>query len=271
MKTVPLILPLPLLFASVLAIAVGQAPPPPPPVPDAVPADEREKPAAEEPELPAPSAGDLDQLIAGLAADAFELREKAQAALNKYARLHPREMKEAILPRYVAAADPEVRFRLVAVLFESARYEMRGRPRGFLGIWMHSSQVRLADGSIAGSVLVREVMRDTAAAEAGLLAGDHIVAVDKMAFSPPPRPVIPQQMASQENLEEFKQYIESKRKGDAVALKVRRQNQDVNMRVLLGKRPDNLRDLNEEQREQEEFDRWLEAELKSVGEGGAAP
>ena len=222
--------------------------------------------AAQEETLPLPSNEDLDQLVAGLGAESFALREKAHAALEKYSKHYPEHLKTALLPKYQESTDPEIRFRLVSVLFKSFRQEMRNTPKGFLGIWMHSQRVVVKGKKAVGSILVRQVMVGSAAEQAGLRAGDKIIAVDDLTFPIPVarqgRPAPLQPSLVQDHVDKFKSYIESKQRGDKVTLKIQRQQQQLSIDVQLGKRPAHLTDRSQEAKEERAFDQWIDGQLQ---------
>ena len=229
------------------------------PTPAAVSAKPEEK-------LPKPSAKELQQLVGGLGAESFSLREKSQAALDKYASQYPKEVQKGLVSTYLEATDPEVRYRLGSVVFTAVSEDIPHS--GFLGILMTGSQTVLDGRKVVGSIRISQVLPKTAASRAGLRAGDHIVKVDEMTFNtmPPQQRAVP--AANHPNLDKFKTYIGNRKEGSSVNLHVRRvdrgKQRTLEMQVYLGRRPANLIDKGEADRKEQYFDQWLTGERERL-------
>ena len=99
---------------------------------DALPT-EAPQPKAEEP-LAEPTPAALRKLSTGLASESFEIRERSQAALSKYALQYPEVVKSALGKDFLETADPEVKFRLADVIYDAVvdYMEHSGNPHGLL-------------------------------------------------------------------------------------------------------------------------------------------
>ncbi len=221
----------------------------------------------EEEKLPEPTVKQLEQLVAGLGAEAFDIRERSQAALDKYAKQYPELLQKTLVSPYLKSSDPEVRYRLGKVVYNAVSEEIPHS--GFLGILMMGSQTVLDGRKVVGSIRISQVLPNTAAARAGLRMGDHIIQVDKMTFNtmPPQQQAVP--AINHPNLDKFKTYIGNQKEGSSVDLQVRRydagKQRDLKVRVNLGRRPADLVDKGEADRKERYFDQWLAEERQRLG------
>jgi hypothetical protein len=221
--------------------------------------------------LAEPSKAELRQLLAGLTSENFAVRERTQAALARYAREFPEVVKEGLAEDYAKAFhDPEQRYRLAEVLFDAVVEEMGHR--GFLGIIMYERSTEI-EGRRRPSILVREVGEGSAAARAGLRPGDQILQVDDLQFVPNARVQgqfrAPATASLSQNMERFKAYIEKKKKGGEVNLKVARESggisQMLDVKVELGRRPRELMEPAERLEEDRFFEQWLNGAIEKRG------
>jgi len=172
-------------------------------------------------------------LVAELGDDDYRHREAAQAALASL----PAQALPHISRAYRDSTDAEVRMRLRLYAdhyFERhvlAKFEDLKRP-GYLGIMQQDG--RLDDG--AGFVQVVKVMPGTGAEEAGLEAGDRIIAING---NPMP--------ASNATLA-VARYIQAHQAGDEIRCTVLRGEQSIEITATLGGLPDEH--LDPEKREQ---------------------
>ncbi len=219
------------------------------------PAPSAETPAPEETPLPEPSDQELRQLAMGLGAEAFEIRERSQAALSKYVGLYPKKVREVLGVTYVKNLDPEIRNRLGEVIYDAVVDQMEHN--GFLGIQMNTSQTALENRRFVSSIVVIEVLPNTAAHKAGLLPGDQIIQVDDMTFKTLPPAQARVVGREHPNLKQFKEYISGKKEGQPVNLKVRRSNKTLNMSLNLGRRARQYMETPELEKEDRFFENWL--------------
>ena len=215
--------------------------------------------------LPVPTVADLRQLATGLGSESFEIRERSQASLAKYARQHPDAVRDALVKDCVSSPDPEVRYRLAQVLYDVVVEEKEHN--GFLGIMMTPSNV-LISGRIAPSIQVNDVIKDSAAAGAGLQPLDQIVQVDDVKFRPAPLNQ-PRGASAQGNMRRFMDYIAGRKRGTRVRLKIQRngrQSEMLEVGVELGRRPRELMEEEELRATDQFFDNWLQQQAKDLKE-----
>ena len=220
---------------------------------------------AEDIPLAPPTAEALRQLAGGLASEHFEIRDRSQAALAKYSRLYPQEVKDGLAQDYVDSLDPEMRYRLAEVIYDAVVEGMEHS--GFLGIIMLPS-IAIVEDLRVPSIQVNTVLPKSAAAEAGLRPGDQIIQVDDLIFDAPggaaPRQpnVFRGGFQTDENLNKFKDYIGGRKKGTKVTLKVQRRVGNelrmLDVDVRLGKRARDLMEPAERTEEERFFDQWLQ-------------
>ena len=221
-------------------------------------------------QLAEPNVEDLQKIASGLASESFQIREKSQAALAKYARQYPGKVKEGLAPSYLDSVDAEVRYRLAEVIYDAVVDEMEHS--GFLGIIMLTSAITM-DNKLVPSIQVSQVLKDSAADRAGVRAGDQIIQVDDLTFDGVPRArqpgVVAGRFRTSASLELFKDYIGGRKKGTKVKLKLQRnvggKPRMMEVDVRLGRRTRELMEDHERVEEERFFDQWLksrEAEAK---------
>ncbi len=221
--------------------------------------------AQEEP-LAEPTAGELRQLVGGLASESFAIRERSQAALRKYAEQHPLVVRKTLANDYVESLDPEVRYRLAEVLYDAVVDDMVHS--GFLGIIMRPRNV-VIDRKSVSCIGVDSILPNSAAARAGLQLGDEIIQVDNLTFNA--MPMVRQQgqipVQTSPNLLKFKTYIGGRKQGTEVTLKIRRivdgKATIFEVPVRLGRRTRDLMEPEELRAEDEFFEKWLQQQAKA--------
>lgn len=252
------------MFWALLCLVGAQAPGPVVGVPQAQatsPSSETGAPVAEEETiLPEPSVAEMRKLVGGMASEVFDIRERSQAALSKYAQQHPDAVRDGLAKDYVDSLDPEVRYRLAEVLYDAVVEDMEHS--GFLGIIMIQSQA-VVNGRVQGSVQVSKVLPNSAAARGGLRPGDQIVQVDDLTFKrPPPNQLPVQRVENSPNLLAFKDYIGGRKKGARVVLKIQRlvdrKSTTIEVPVRLGRRSRELMEDEELRAEDRFFEDWLQ-------------
>ena len=215
-------------------------------------------------QLAEPKAEDLQKIASGLASESFKIREKSQAALAKYARQFPNKVKEGLAPSYLESVDAEVRYRLAEVIYDAVVDEMEHS--GFLGIIMLNSAITV-NKKMVSSIQVSQVLKDSAAARAGVRSGDQIIQVDELTFDGVPRARQPGAVAGRfrtsASLELFKDYIGGRKKGTKVTLKLQRnvggKPRMLEVDVRLGRRTRDLMEDHERVQEERFFDQWLKS------------
>ena len=136
------------------------------------------------PSTPLPGDAELAAMLKQLDASAFDERERASAVVREWAVQHRDALKEPLLAAHRAAGSPEVRYRIYNILLDLAADARPDAKPGFLGIMMRDSEVTLPDGKTATSIMVIQIVPDSAAARAGLQMNDHIVAIDGKDMQP---------------------------------------------------------------------------------------
>ena len=220
-------------------------------------------------QLAEPTVEDLQKIATGLASESFQIREKSQAALAKYARQYPEKVKEGLAPSYLESVDAEVRFRLAEVIYDAVVDEMEHS--GFLGIIMLTSAITV-DNRLVSSIQVSQVLRNSAAARAGVRSGDQIIQVDDLTFDSVPRGrqpgVVGGRFRTSPSLELFKDYIGGRKKGTKVKLKFQRnvggKPRMMEVDVRLGRRTRDLMEDHERVQEERFFDQWLKSREEEV-------
>lgn len=228
------------------------------------------EPVAEKP-LPEPKGEDLQKLASGLNSDSFEIRDRSQAALAKYARLYPSKVKESLAEDFLSSVDPEVRYRLAEVIYDAVVDDMGHS--GFLGIIMEPSTVTI-DNQLTSSIQIREVLKSSAASRAGLQVRDHIIQVDGHHLSKIPADLGAALEAQAQapqlrgrptdlNTKRFQTYIGGRKKGSKVTLKVHRavgrEFRTLEVDVRLGRRTRDLMLPAERAEEERFFDNWIKS------------
>jgi serine protease Do len=125
--------------------------------------------------------------------------------------------KEATTGSWVATVGQGKEPLNIGVISVETRNMPKEPPRpkpnsGFLGIMMDAAE---------GGVLVKEVMKDTAASKCGLKVNDIIVGVDEKTIK------------SREAIQEM---LSSRKAGDDVMLKIMREGKEMTLKATLGKR-----------------------------------
>jgi len=164
--------------------------------------------------------------LAALQSDEFQVREKAQAELLAWSRERPQAAMDELFRKSRAAEDPEVRERCLEVLRELVNDEYLKEGEGFIGIRMLDEMARVpGDPEPRIAIRVTQVVPDSAAQKAGLKINDLIVGLDDKiwrvgsAFGP------------------FSDSIRQHKPGTRVTLRVLRDQQLLDVAVVLGRRP----------------------------------
>lgn len=120
-------------------------------------------------------------LVVGLQSEKFADREMAEAELLAWARQRPEEAMEEVFKQSREAVEPEVRERCHAVLREIVGDEYLRDGEGYLGVTMNlmMEPVRVAgEAEPRAGIRLTQVVADTPAKKAGLVAGDVLLGVN---------------------------------------------------------------------------------------------
>lgn len=111
-----------------------------------------------------------------LSAEEFGEREKAQSDLLDWVRKHGEPAVAILVEKSSSSDDPETRSRCLAVLREIAMDDFENAGEGYIGINMQDVFVPVpGDPLPRAGIRVGVVVENSAAAEAGIQAGDVIV------------------------------------------------------------------------------------------------
>ena len=161
-----------------------------------------------------------------LGADEFRVREEAEAALLAWARQDPERTIRRVFRESRDHADPEVRDRCLSVLKELANDEYLRDGEGYIGIWMQNETMLVpGDERMRQVVRVQRVMPGSAAELAGVKAQDLIVGAGEIVWY------------EGEASERFSEVIRQMKPRETVRLKVIRDGELREIKVILGRRP----------------------------------
>lgn len=165
-------------------------------------------------------------LLAGMESDEFQLREKAQAELLTWSRERPLAAMDLLFRASRSAGDPEVRERCLEVLRELVNDEYLKEGEGFIGIRMQDEITHVpGDPQPRAAIRVVHVLADSAAQKAGLKINDLIVGMDDKIWR------------EGSALGPFSDGIRRLKPGTRVMLRMIREQQLIDMPVVLGRRP----------------------------------
>lgn len=175
--------------------------------------------APEKLELPA------DNLLR-LCSEEFQTREKAQNEILKWARQNGEPAVSALIELSSKSENPEVRSRCLTVVREIAMEEFSNQGEGYIGINMLDVFVAVPGDPIQrAGIRVGQVVDDSAAAAAGILAGDVIVGLGDEVWREIPI------------TEKFGKQIRTLKPKTKVSLKILRGDKVLEIEVILRRRP----------------------------------
>lgn len=162
----------------------------------------------------------IHHLITSLADPSFSVREQASGKLLDLVQSESKEIESTLMEVYWNTPDPEIRFRCQNILTELYLGSI-----GFLGIQFSPRQLQKEDGKMQNAIAVLEVLPNSAAKKAGLLAGDFILAVNGEALESE-RPDL-----------DFTSRIKALGAGQAATLSLSRRLEKMELNVVLGRSP----------------------------------
>ena len=164
--------------------------------------------------------------LADLVSEEFRTREQAQASILEWARETPEAAIESLYMHAVAAEEPEVRERCLAVLRELVGDEYSRDGEGFIGVRMLDEQADVpGDAKPRAVVRVSFVMPKSPAEKAGLKNNDLIVAVEGKFWHMLPV-ILP-----------FSDEIKKHKPGTRIRLTILRDGKLMEVPVVLARRP----------------------------------
>lgn len=165
-------------------------------------------------------------LLRKLGAETFRDREEAQAKLLEWGKQQPDPAMKWLHGRMISETDPELRRRFAAVLRELVLVEYRKNGDGYIGIYMMPSAVEVPGGQGKRfGIRVTNLVPGSAGAKAGLVAGDVIIAAGGNAWT------------GENVMDLFQKQIRDQKPGSRMDLKVLRGNQEIEVSVILERRP----------------------------------
>lgn len=197
-------------------------------------------------EVVLPEHSTIPQLIENLGDAQFRLREAAQERLMRLGESNPQEVLEACVAVYNCTPDPEVKYRLRAIM----EHLVLDQPRGFLGVQITEGGLLTPDGRSLRAVTVMQPIEGGPAEQAGIQAGDQIIQIDDRDLTQP------------NSVPTFLNHVQSKRPGDRVRVVIQRNVKTLTFEVSLVEQPEVLRQqTNSRERREELFETWLEQNL----------
>jgi C-terminal processing protease CtpA/Prc len=167
----------------------------------------------------------FDELCRRLADERFQVRESAQEELHKM--LHqtpadrPNPIEAACYEAWARTSDPEVRIRLEEVLTDFA-VNLWG-PEPSLGVSVVIEKAFNEEGKMVSRLRVQTVSPGSGAEEAGVKTGDFIVGMDDMRLE-----------GEADAKAKMASMLGERKPRDRVALKLSRNGEVMNVRVVLG-------------------------------------
>ncbi|MCG3149166.1 MAG: hypothetical protein PCFJNLEI_02625 [Verrucomicrobiae bacterium] len=202
-------------------------------------------------------AAEVQDAIGALGAGTFAAREAGIARLVKLAETDVPTVLQECVNAYRQSSDPEVKTRLRTVLQRVVDQYIYRAPRGFLGIRLQGGNIIIGGGGRliingvtvpADAVWVTGTVENSAAEKIGLKPNDFILAVDD-------RKTV--------NTAEFTRYVQSKRPGTTVKLRVLQGGKTNEMEAVLGELPAEARDqILTDEGSREFFRTWLKEQTE---------
>jgi hypothetical protein len=202
-------------------------------------------------------------ILRKLGAENFRDREEAQAKLLEWGKERPDAAMTWLHGRMMSETDPELRRRFTAVLRELVLEDYRRNGNGYIGIFMMPVAVKVpGDQGKRFGIGITNLVPDSAGAKAGLAPGDVIIAAGGTSWK------------SEDAMELFQRQIRGQKPGFKMELKVLRKNQEIDVSVILERRPVGeanrgpfapAPDLARQKKKEEDadFEKWLKDRIPS--------
>lgn len=157
-------------------------------------------------------------LVDDLGAENYELREKAEQDLAKWAKEKGQDSYEELSELKSKASSPEVKSRLENVMSGVIVYEAVPGTRGFMGI---SMQPRM------GESFINTVTPESPAEKAGLKPSDLIIAIDGIDLAKKNKHL-------NEATDFIREYVKSKKEGEKLTVNINRNGRPMAIDIKLG-------------------------------------
>lgn len=168
--------------------------------------------------LPAMVSAVPQNLVDDLGAENYELREKAEQDLAKWAKEKGQDSYEELSELKSKASSPEVKSRLENVMSGVIVYEAVPGTRGFMGI---SMQPRM------GESFINTVTPESPAEKAGLKPSDVIIAIDGIDLAKKNKHL-------NEATDFIREYVKSKKEGEKLTVNINRNGKPMTIDIKLG-------------------------------------
>lgn len=186
-------------------------------------------------------------------------RKAAQSAIEKWVIENPTIAVEQLYLQYSTAVGPESKTRLLGILKDRVLLEKFGKERGFVGIRMDDTLVKLAGDTVFG-VLVVEAVKGSPAEVVGLKPNDVIIGINgKRLGAGLKQGVFSASMR-------FGKIIGAKQAGDTVTLTIVRNGAEIKKQLTLAARPKELDPFDEGNSKVHQsayFSQWLRSRSHS--------
>jgi|GEM_PF-1577669 len=187
--------------------------------------------------------------VTQLGSNKYKERITAQKALIAAGEKHTSALLELAAESWKATDDPEIHFRLNAVMEQVVRANIYDQTAGYLGILMASGK-SLHERSTIGVIRAHEVKEGSPAEKAGLRSEDEIFEVEGKRFDKDVRNSA------------LIHILQTKRPGDELELGILRDLKPKTIKVTLGTSP-NVRPGVEKKNFHQFFSKWW---AENVGE-----
>jgi hypothetical protein len=202
----------------------------------------------------------VDAVVARLGADRWPDREAAQRALVEAGQTNRDAVLESGFRILATNADPEVRIRLWEAFRGLVPTNELDRKKGFMGVSLARTGGPVErNGQTIHPIDIMQVIPDTPAQTIGVRIGERLVRVDDQpcveAFD------VPQLVA----------HISSKPPGATITVVLLSDAGERTLTITLMPRPDMPGDPPIEQRREEQFERWIQENVRRVKAAMAGP
>jgi hypothetical protein len=169
------------------------------------------------------------ELVDGLGDESYQLREKAEQELAKWAKKNGEEGLDVLSNLKEKAKSPEVKSRLDNVISGIVIFKAIPGTRGYMGILLMPE---------LGAVGVARVVPDTPAAKSGLQPNDRIIELDGIDLSK-------KNNRADEAMAFVQAYVKNKKAGEKLTLKVDRDGKKMGITLKLADYDKKIGQLNQ--------------------------